>query len=83
MDKLAYFGRAAKLNLDAKRTLEQYENYKHLDEIFALYDEAKARYEAKLTADAEEAERLKAEEKEMTERLKAQKAKEKAEKKKK
>ncbi len=81
MDKLAYFGRAAKLNLDAKRTLEQYENYKHLDEIFALYDEAKARYEAKLTADAEEAERLKAEEKEMTERLKAQKAKEKAEKK--
>ena len=54
---------------------------RHLDEIFALYDEAKARYEAKLTADAEEAERLKAEEKEMTERLKAQKAKEKAEKK--
>lgn len=72
MDKHAYFGRAAKLYIEAKRTVEQFENYKHLDEISALYDEAKARYEAKLTADAEEAERLKAEEKEMTERLKAQ-----------
>ena len=81
MDKHAYFGRAAKLNIDAKRTLEQYENYKHLDEIFALYDESKQRYEAKLNADAEEAERLKAEEKEMTERLKAEKAQKKAERK--
>lgn len=81
MDKHAYFGRAAKLYLDSKRTVEQFENYKHLDEISSLYDEAKARYEAKLNADAEEAERLRAEEKEMTERLKAEKAAKKAEKK--
>ena len=78
MDKHAYFGRAAKIYTDAKRTVEQYENYQHLDEISALYDEAKVRYEAKLKADEEEAERLRAEEKEMTERIKAQKAEEKA-----
>ncbi|MBQ5994702.1 MAG: MFS transporter [Clostridia bacterium] len=83
MDKHAYFGRAAKLYIDAKRTVEQCENYKHLDEIEALYDEAKLRYEAKLNADAEEAERLRAEEREMTEKIKAQKAQEKAAKKKK
>ena len=81
MDKHAYFGRAAKLYINSKRTVEQYENYKHLDEISALYDEAKERYEAKQSAEAEEAERLRAEEKAMTERLKAEKAAKKAEKK--
>lgn len=81
MDKHAYFGRAAKLYINSKRTVEQYENYKHLDEISALYDKAKERYEAKQSAEAEEAERLRAEEKAMTVRLKAEKAAKKAEKK--
>ncbi len=59
MDKQAYFARAAKPYLDAKKIIEQAENYTHLEEIDALYDEAKARHEAKLLADAEEAARLK------------------------
>ncbi|MBE6828313.1 MAG: MFS transporter [Ruminococcaceae bacterium] len=81
MDKHAYFGRAAKLYVDARRTLEQYENYKHLDEISALYDEAKLRYEAKLQAEADELLKIKAEEKAMTEKLKAEKAEKKLRKK--
>lgn len=81
MDKHAYFGRAAKLYIDAKRTVEQYENYKHLDEIDALYEEAKLRYEKKLKAEEAEAEKLRNEEKEMAEKIKAQKAAEKAKKK--
>lgn len=35
------FYRAAKPYLDAKRTLVQIENYEHLDEIMALYNQIK------------------------------------------
>lgn len=81
MDKHAYFARAAKPYLDAKKLIEQAENYTHLDEIEALYDEAKVRHEAKLVADAEEAARIKAEEKAMKAQLKEEKAAKKAAKK--
>ena len=46
MDKHAQFNRAAKPYVDAKKVLTQYENFQHLDEIAAQYDEAKARAEA-------------------------------------
>ncbi len=51
MDKHARFARAAKPYLDAEKIIRQKENYTHLDEIEAVYDEAKARYEAKLAED--------------------------------
>ena len=41
-DEFARFNRAAKPYNDAKKLLVQQENYKHFDEIAALYDEAKA-----------------------------------------
>ena len=42
--------RAAKPYLDAKRLVEQSENYTHLDEILSLYDEAAARISEKAAA---------------------------------
>ncbi len=71
MDKHANFNRAAKPYLDAERLLKQKENYSHLDEITALYDDAKARAEQ---ADIEEAKRkkqLEEEEKEYAAQIKA------------
>lgn len=45
MEHIARFNRAAKPWLDARKLLSQFENYTHLEEILALYDEAKARLE--------------------------------------
>ena len=42
-DRHAYFNRAAKVYLDAEKLIKQQENYGHLEEIFNMYDEAKAR----------------------------------------
>ncbi|MDE6506788.1 MAG: hypothetical protein K2K71_06040, partial [Eubacterium sp.] len=50
-DEFAEFNRAAKPYIDARKLLVQEENFKHFDEIAALYDEAKA--------NAEEADRIK------------------------
>lgn len=72
MDDFAKFNRAFKPCNDAKKVLLQAENYKHFDEIAALYDEAKenaaredaekaAEIEAKLKEEQEELERRKAE----------------------
>ena len=46
IDRHAYFNRAAKVYLDAEKLVKQQENYSHLEEIFKMYDEAKARVEA-------------------------------------
>ena len=51
MDEFAKFNRAAKPYNDSRKFLQQRENYSRLDEIAALYDEAKANAEAE---DAEE-----------------------------
>ncbi len=56
MDEFAKFNRAAKPYNDAKKLLNQQEEYSHFDEIAALYDEAK------LKAEEEEKERNAAEE---------------------
>lgn len=74
MDRHAYFNRAAKPYLDAERLIKQKENYSHLDEIAAMYDDAKARHEKAVAEAAAELERLALEEKELAAKLKAEKA---------
>ncbi|MBR5562540.1 MAG: MFS transporter [Clostridia bacterium] len=72
-DESAKFSRAAKSFNDSKKLITQSENYEKLDEISAIYDEAKARHE-KAVADAKaEADRKAAEEKAYREKIKAQK----------
>lgn len=80
-EKHARFNRAAKPYIDAKKLMTQKENYTHLDDIMSLYDDAKARYEAKVAAEKEEILRKQKEKDAMTAELKAQKAKIKADKK--
>lgn len=79
-DEFARFSRAAKPYDDAKKLLTQSENYQKLDEISAVYDEAKARHEKAQAAAAAEAERIAAEEKAYDEKIKAEKAARKAKK---
>lgn len=74
MEKHAYFNRAAKPYLDAEKLIKQENNYQHLDEIIAMYDDAKAKYEQELAEAAEQKKRLEAEEKAYAEKLKAEKA---------
>ena len=81
MDKHAFFNRAAKPYLDAKKLLEQKENYSHFEEIEALYDEAKIRHEEAVEKARIENEKRLAEEKALNERIKAEKAAAKASKK--
>lgn len=45
-NKNSIYYRSAKPYLDAKKLLTQKDNYEHLDDIIALYDDAKARIEA-------------------------------------
>ncbi len=81
MDKHAYFARAAKPFLDAEKFVKQEENYRHFDEINALYEDAKARVE-QAEAEAVEKARIEKEEKAAyTAQLKAEKAAKKAAKK--
>ncbi len=61
MDKHAQFACAAKPYLEAKKLMTARENYKHLDELEAKYDEAKARAEETLAAKLAEQKRLEAE----------------------
>ena len=81
MNKHARFNRAAKPYLDAEKLVNQKENYTHLEELMALYDDAKARYDAQIERDKEEAIRKQQEKDEMTAKLKAEKAAKKAAKK--
>ncbi|MBQ2758774.1 MAG: MFS transporter [Clostridia bacterium] len=73
--KNAIFNRAAKPYMDAKKLIAQEENYNHLADIEALYDEAKARYEEKCRIEAEEAARLDEARKAEKEAMKAAKRK--------
>lgn len=73
MDRQAYFNRAAKIYCTARRVLAQEENYKHYDEIAAMYDEASKRAEeARAEREAEQA-RLEEADRLLKEQLKAQK----------
>lgn len=81
MDKHAQFNRAAKPYVDAKKLLNQNENFKHFDEIEALYEQAKENVAITEAKEAEEEARLVEEEKAELERRKAEKAAKKASKK--
>ena len=54
-DEFAKFNRAAKPYLDANKLITQERNYTHYNEIAAMYDEAKARYEKSERLAVEEA----------------------------
>ena len=73
-DEFANFNRAAKPYNDAKKVLTQSKNYEKLDEISAVYEEAKARHEAALAQKKADADLKIAEEKAYAEKLKAEKA---------
>ncbi len=71
-DDNSVYNRAVKPYLDAQKLIAQAENYTHYDEIAAMYDEAKARFEEdERLASAEQA-RSEAAEKEHAEMLRAQ-----------
>lgn len=74
------YNRAAKPYINAKKLLVQSENYARFDEIAAMYEEAKIRNEKAMAEAAAEKARLDAEEKAYAEKLKAEKAAKKAEK---
>ncbi|MBQ3604354.1 MAG: MFS transporter [Clostridia bacterium] len=70
-DDSSLFNRAAKPYTDAKKLVVMAENYTHYDEIAAMYDEAKVRYEEAERLAAEEAARKEAAEKEHAAQLRA------------
>lgn len=80
-DEFAEFNRAAKAYTDARKLLTQQENFKHFDEIAALYDEAKANAEEKDRIKAEKIAAKRAEEEAELEAKKVAKAQKKANKK--
>lgn len=82
MDKHAQFNRAAKPYVDAKKLLAQNENFKHFDEIAALYDTAKENVAIAEAKEAEEEAKRLEEEKAELERRKEERAAKKASKKK-
>ncbi len=71
-DDSSVYNRAAKPYLDAKKLITMAENYTHYDEIDAMYDEAKLRYEEAERFAAEEEARKEAAEKEHAAKLRAQ-----------
>ncbi len=73
MDMHARLGRAEKPYLYAEKLVKQQEIYNHLDDVLALYDDAKLRYEAKLAADKAEADRIRAEEEALEAKILAEK----------
>ena len=73
MDKHAYFNRAAKPYLDAVKLIEQKENYSNLENVLALYDDAKKRVDEETKKEAELREKIAREEKEYEEKVKAKK----------
>ncbi len=70
-DKNSVFTRLAKPYTDAKKLVVQEENYKHYDEIAAMYEEAKMRAEEQAKKEEEEAARLEAEKEAFAAKLKA------------
>ncbi len=74
IDRQTEFARAAKPYIDAEKMIKERENYTHLEELAAQYDEAKARYEAAEAARIEEQKREEAAKKADKERRLAAKA---------
>ena len=80
-DRQALFSRAAKPYLDAKKVVEQFDNYNHYDEINAQYEVSKSRHEAHLARKQAEALRKQKEEDALNAKIKAEKAAKKSKKK--
>ena len=68
-----YYSLAAKAYNDAERLVSQYENYNHLDELNAMYDEAKRRAEETEAREREQAIREKEEADAYAKKIKAEK----------
>ena len=78
-DENSYYNRLAKPYIDAGKLIVQAENYKHYEDIKAMYDDAKARDEENRRLEEQEAKELEAKQKEMKQQLKTEKAKKKRE----
>lgn len=72
-DRQALFSRAAKPYLDAKKVVEQFDNYNHYEEINAQYEISKSRHEAAVAKKEAEAARKKREEDALNAKIKAEK----------
>lgn len=81
MDKHAYYNRAIKPYLEAKKLISQRENYARFDEILEGYEDAKLRAEEAERLEKEEQLRNEAEKREYEEKLAAEKLLKKQEKK--
>lgn len=79
-DENSHFNRLAKPYIDAGKLIAQAENYRHYEDIKAMYNDAKARDEENRRKEEEKAKKLAAEQKEMKKQLKAEKAKKKEDK---
>lgn len=76
-----HYSLAAKAYNDAEKIVSQYENYSHLDELNAMYDEAKRRAEETEAREREQAERERAEADAYAKKIKAEKKSSKSKKK--
>ncbi len=72
-EKNSVYTRLAKPYTDAKKLIVQEENYKHYDEIAAMYDKAKKNAEEHLRKEQEEAKRLEAEKEAFASKLRTDK----------
>lgn len=74
-DENSKYNRLAKPYIDAKKLITQAENYKHYEDIKAMYDEAKARDEENTRLEEQKAKQLKEKQQAVKQQLKAEKAK--------
>ena len=74
------YNKLAKPYIDAVKLVKQAENYRHYEDIKALYDDAKSRAQEEARLEEEKEKALKEEQKAMKEKLKAERARKKQEK---
>ncbi len=79
-DDNSYYNKLAKPYIDAVKLVKQAENYRHYEDIKALYDDAKSRAQEEARLEEEKEKALKEEQKAMKEKLKAERARKKKEK---
>lgn len=76
-DDNSYYNKLAKPYIDAVKLVKQAENYRHYEDIKALYDDAKSRAQEEARLEKEKEKALKEEQKAMKEKLKAERARKK------
>ncbi len=80
-DESSEYNRLAKPYIDAEKLIKQADNYKHYENIKAMYEEAKTRSQEAMRLEEEKANTLAAEQKAVKEKAKSERAKKKADKK--